>query len=76
MKNFYTDKPEKTFFAVYADLSGATLFTQTGPNKFKKCCDHEIVVDADWFVDAGYLWFFNVSESYAKMALENKEKAG
>jgi len=70
MKCFYTEKPEGTFFAVYSDLSGAHLFTELDDGKYFNCSDKFEVPDHDWFQDAGYLWFFNVDETYAKQAMD------
>jgi hypothetical protein len=73
MKCFYTDKPSGVFFAVYSDLSGAYLFKQVGDNKFIEASNDDTgEVDADWFVDAGYLWFFNIDEKFAKHAYSVK----
>ena len=69
MKNFLADIPPSTFFAVYSDLSGASLFT-TVDGGYYDVLDMDTVPDIHWFTDAGYLWFFEVDDSYVKMALE------
>lgn len=72
MKSFYEDSPSGTFFAVYSDLSAAYLFTQVENNEFVECENGEEVVNRDWFIDAGYLWFFNVDDKFAKFAMEKE----
>jgi len=72
MKNFHDDTPPSTFFAVYSDLSGANLFT-TLDDVYYNVSDMFDVPDINWFTDAGYLWFFEVDDSYVKMALEGTQ---
>ena len=69
MKNFHDDIPPSTFFAVFNDLSGASLFTTVGGGYYD-VSDMFDVPDIHWFTDAGYLWFFEVDDIYVKMALE------
>lgn len=71
MKCFHTDAPSGTFFAVYSDLSGAYLFTQLDDGTFYECVDDAYIPDAQWFTDAGYLWFFNVDDNFSKQAMSN-----
>ena len=66
MKNFVEDEIPSTFFAVYSDLSGATLFYEESGRY--KTPDFDNTVDAHWFMDAGYLWFFEVDDNFAKQA--------
>ena len=73
MKNFHDDIPPSTFFAVFNDLSGASLFTKLKTGDYYCVSDMFNVPDINWFTDAGYLWFFEVDDIYVKMALEGVE---
>ena len=70
MKCFYTDKPSGAFFAVYSDFSAAFLFNETDSGKYEDIAgnDFEDEVDADWFIDAGYVWFVEVDKKFVKLA--------
>jgi hypothetical protein len=74
MKCFYTEEPKGTFFAVYNDLSGAHLFTELEGGKFLNCAENYEIDDYYWFMDSGFLWFFNVDETYAKQAEKQNER--
>ncbi len=71
MKNFNTDTPNGTFFAVYSDLSAAHLFTTFDCGSFMECNDMNYIPNVEWFIDAGYVWFFNVDDMYFRMAMED-----
>ena len=73
MKNFHDDIPPSTFFAVYSDLSGANLFTKLKSGGYYDVLNMFTVPDIHWFTDTGYMWFFEVDDSYVKMALEGIE---
>ena len=55
IKCFYTDTPKGDFLAIYGDLSGANYFYPQSDGTWSS--DEIGIVDADWFADAGYLWF-------------------
>lgn len=69
MKNFNSDTPSGTFFAVYSDLSAAHLFTSFDCGSFMELVDMKYIPNVEWFIDAGYVWFFNVDDMYFRMAI-------
>jgi len=69
MDCFHGAMPTGTFFAVYGDLSGAKLFTTIEGDTYIDCCDGTDIPDHHWFIDAGYVWFFKVDQSFAQQAM-------
>ena len=61
LKCFYTDKPSGNFLAIYSDLSGAEYFYQQEIDSWSS--DNVGICDADWFTDAGFLWFIQDGEN-------------
>tara|TARA_B100000686_G_C16784392_1_gene974198 strand:- start:949 stop:1185 length:237 start_codon:yes stop_codon:yes gene_type:complete len=68
MKCFVDDKPVSAFFAVFSDLSGACLFYKCDTGEYRNPIEDYEVDDLNWFLDAGYLWFYDVDDSFAKQA--------
>lgn len=65
MKCFVDSKPEGAFFAVFSDLSGATMFYKHDGG-YRSPIDDFDVDDLTWFLDAGYLWFFEIDDTFIK----------
>lgn len=69
MKCFVDEEPkEGAFFAVYSDLSGATFFYKDDTGIFRDPVNDREIDDVNWFLDALYLWFFEVDDRFIELA--------
>lgn len=68
------DKPTGKFMALYNDGSGGSLFMRLNGGTPHECyCTAEDIYDTveyDWFVEAGYLMWVSIPDSY-KLWCEN-----
>lgn len=65
MKCFVDDNPGAIFFAVYSDLSGANLYFKNDQGEFIEAMEGDSMGKyKEWFLDAGYLWFFDIDISF------------
>lgn len=55
LKCFYTCEPQGNLLAIYSDISGAEYFYQQAIGQWRN--DEVGIVDKDYFVDAGFLYF-------------------
>lgn len=63
LETFYTSKPEGKFIALYGDGSGCSMWHKKEEGFF----DQEgglIHNDPDWFIEAGYLFFVELPDTF------------
>ena len=56
----------KQFVAIFGDGSGANLFWERVKGRYMSpgADQFEGMVDKDWFIDAGYLWFIALPDDF------------
>lgn len=62
--NFYEDTPPSKFVALYSDGSGCDLFYEVEEGFYSSPEYKFERVQADWFADAGYLWFMPLPDGF------------
>lgn len=62
MKSFYDEIPQGNIVAIFGDGSGAALFGFYDGTFYE--ADGGEHVDADYFIDAGYVWWLPLPDDF------------